>query len=201
MPGYPRSRDWPLSAEQHPPLGAIAIKLNQRWVAWVDVADQPLVAGYTWHVHKAKGRDLRYAQTNIAVADGRRRRQRTVQMHRLILGVKGQIDHIEHREKDRVVDNRRSNIRPCTNRQNSFNQRKLRTREAASIFKGVTWSRYAWQARIRLNDRHSISLGFYREEAHAALAYDLRAVKERGDYALTNFPVPGSTNWIYGPEQ
>ncbi|HKV10730.1 MAG TPA: hypothetical protein VJ725_21495 [Thermoanaerobaculia bacterium] len=39
--------------------------------------------------------------------------------------------------------------------------------------------------------------GSYPEEALAAYAYDLAAVKAFGDHAQTNFPVPGSTAWIY----
>jgi len=120
-------------------------------------------------------------------------------MHRLVLPTAEgfEVEHRKHRGDIQVVDNRRSNLRPATDSQNQGNSRK--PANCSSIFKGVTWdrARSKWQSRLMV-DRRTRHQGRFAVEGFAALAYDLAAVKQFGEFALTNFPVPGSTNWIFG---
>lgn len=142
--------------------------------ALVDEADLPLIAGYKWRVQR-QGR-LFYA---VACTG----RTTSVLMHRLILGAeKGQsVDHAN----SAGLDNRRKNIRICTNAQNMMNVRK--TRGEHSRFKGVGKSKDSrkWVARI-MRDGREMHLGTFDDERSAARKYDHTAVKLFGEFARTN---------------
>ena len=104
-------------------------------------------------------------------------------MHRVIAGAeRGQkVDHINRDP----LDNRRVNLRLCSQHQNLLN--KPGNPEALSPYKGVSWHKYAWVARITLN-RKTKWLGYFRSQEEAALAYDEAAREIFGEFALLNFP-------------
>lgn len=132
---------------------------------------------------------------------GRKRQEdrKKIWMHREIMraGIGVRVDHKEHKEDELFVDNRKENLRVATAQQNQNNKRK--ERGCSSPFKGVSLIKGTdrWEAYIS-HCGHRIHLGRFRVEAHAAYVYDLTAVKLFGEFALTNFPVPGSTSWLYG---
>lgn len=104
-------------------------------------------------------------------------------MHRIIVDAPAGmvVDHINHD----ALDNRRANLRVCTQSQNLGNQiRKL----GSSKYKGVSWHKAAqkWHARIQKNDAH-VSLGLFDSETDAARAYDSAAREHFGEFALCNF--------------
>lgn len=103
-----------------------------------------------------------------------------VGLHRLIMRTpKGMVtDHINCDK----LDNRRSNLRVCTNRQNILGQKV--SKDNTSGYKGVSWSRgmKKWRAAISVNYK-KIILGHFSEITDAAEAY-LRAAKlHYGAYA------------------
>ena len=106
-------------------------------------------------------------------------------MHRVVLGAQDgqQIDHINGDN----LDNRRANLRFCSNAQNQYHKRPQRS--GTSMFKGVSFHKHhgKWQARITYSG-HTYQLGSFADERLAAIAYDVKAHELFGEFALTNFP-------------
>jgi hypothetical protein len=113
-------------------------------------------------------------------------------LHRMIIDVPGgmMVDHINGNR----LDNRRCNLRVCTNRQNCQNQTIAR-KDNTSGYKGVSYSRRhrkwrAWIAAgsLRSNGtRKNVSLGYFADAADAARAYDAAARLHFGEFARCNF--------------
>lgn len=106
-----------------------------------------------------------------------------VSMHRELCGFpKGMIvDHINHN----TLDNRRSNLRVVTKRQNNMNRYKSQGK--SSKYKGVCLykARNKWVASIKYNGI-ARCLGYYENEKDAAAAYNQAANVMFGEYALLN---------------
>lgn len=121
---------------------------------------------------------------------GHRRTQKTVLMHRIILGKSGLVDHIN----GDTLDNRRKNLRPASRSQNGANQ-KVRSSNRSG-FKGVNWKKPGpnfkknptgkWAARISLDNRR-IHIGYFSTAEEAAKAYDTAAKTHFGEFAKPNF--------------
>lgn len=88
-----------------------------------------------------------------------------------ILGIRPPLvaDHLNHD----TLDNRRSNLRPCTQSDNMLN--RLASRNNTSGFRGVTWSKELckWRAKVRIR-KQLFHLGYFLEKEQAA-----RAVREK----------------------
>lgn len=154
------------------------IRLSQNKIAKIDDADFSLISVHNWHAVEDHGNF--YAYTNVKI-DGKRTIR---QMHRLIMAApKGiQVDHIN----GDGLDNRRSNLRLCTQTQNA---RNCRVRAVSkSKFKGILWvtKRGKWRARISAANKRLYS-GYFDTEIAAAKRYDEMARKHHGDFARTNF--------------
>lgn len=78
----------------------------------VDNIDIPNVKKHKWHIEKSNHHNLYYA---VCTQNGH-----TLRMHRLLLPDSIQVDHINHNG----LDNRRENLRPCNNRENSCNKKQ-----------------------------------------------------------------------------
>lgn len=143
------------------------IPLTQGQHALVDDEDYEFLNQFKWCAHKAPGYDVYYAvRTHCCeIKDGKRINKR-IAMHRLIMDApKGlEVDHI-----NRVgTDNRKSNLRIVTRRQNSHNTPKRGT----SKYKGVWWNKSAkkWQSQTQINNK-IIRIGFFDSEKEAFEAY------------------------------
>lgn len=172
------------------------IPLTRGFRALVDDGDYEALSQHTWCV------TILMAPRRLAAAM-RKEGCRSILMHREIMAAPGgvQVDHIHHPDLEaKVIDNRRGNLRLASQSQNLGNARKLTG--GTSLFKGVWFNkvRNKWYAGIAVSGKRQ-HLGSFTVEAYAALTYDLAAVRLFGDFALTNFPVPGSTNWIFGPTE
>jgi hypothetical protein len=90
-------------------------------------------------------------------------------------------DHINHDK----LDNRRINLRSCTNQQNHMN--KSSNKDSTSKYLGVSWHKNAnkWQSSIRFNGKQ-IHLGIFNNEQDAAKAYNLKAIELFGEFSNLN---------------
>jgi hypothetical protein len=146
-------------------------------VVLVDDEDYELASSRTWCVWERQKEGCRpdgpyavsYKRTNG--------RAGTLFMHQLLTGYP-QTDH----HNGNGLDNRRSNLRPTTTAQNSYNSRpQIGT---SSRFKGVTWHKQArrWQASIKFDGKFRY-LGLFVSEEDAAAAYAAAALELQGEYA------------------
>jgi hypothetical protein len=105
-----------------------------------------------------------------------------VYMHRLLLGATNFSTKVDHINKNRA-DNRKENLRICTNVQNSYNARKTSS-PTTSKYKGVSFdkSRSKWVAYIRA-DRKSRFLGRFNTEKEAYDARVIASLHLHGDFA------------------
>ena len=164
----------------------IAIPLTHGLVALIDAEDYKLVSKHKWHAKICATRPgLIYAATN----ETQNGKQRTIRLHRLLLNIidpKIFVDHINHNG----LDNRKENLRICTNTQNCRNAKK-RLANGASKFKGVSWSKRCnkFHAAIQINKQYK-HIGYFTSELEAAKAYDKVAKTYFGEFAYLNFAPP-----------
>ena len=133
----------------------------------VDAEDYMLLNSLAWHVNSAG-----YAKHGTNTL-----------MHRLIMDAPAGyvVDHIN----GNPLDNRKSNLRICTQAENLRNQRKTHAQRSAR-YKGVSITRNGkWRARITLNQKW-YSLGHYATPEEAAVAYNEAAKELHGEYACLN---------------
>jgi len=147
-------------------------------IVLVDDEDHECLSQWNWHFCNG------YAQRVCGIGGPTAKYKRFhVLMHRQIMGDIESVfyDHINGNK----LDNRKANLRPCTNAQNQANQ-KIKT-GGTSKYKGVCWHKRKqhWLATIRL-DGKLYNLGAYDDEKVAATAYDRVANFFHGEFAKTN---------------
>lgn len=111
-------------------------------------------------------------------------------LHRLItMAPAGKV--VDHIDGD-PLNNRRSNLRVCTQSGNQRNRRKTKN-PTSSKYKGVWFAKAAahtakpWRANLRINGRMTY-VGSYPTEIEAARGYDAAAIAHYGAFASLNFP-------------
>jgi len=151
------------------------IKLSSGRIAIVDNEDYENLKNYHWYFSNG------YARRN-AVKDGKRIQ---ITMHRQLMGfpVGFQIDHIDQNK----LNNQKSNLRVCTNAQNSMN-RKVQANNKYGL-KGVFFDKYTNKYRARINYKgKTIYLGRHKDIKDAGISYDKKALELFGEFAFLNFP-------------
>lgn len=155
------------------------IVLSKGCEALVDKEDYDILNQFKWCVTPTG-----YAIRNARRSEGHRKR---ILMHRVIIDApKGmQVDHING---DRL-DNRKVNLRLCTNQQNSCN--RGRQSNNTSGYKGVSFLEFnskgyklrkPWVAKIAVEGK-PISLGMYATAGEASQAYAKAATKYHKEFA------------------
>jgi hypothetical protein len=153
--------------------GVAEVVLSDGSIALVDVADLPLVAGYTWKPSKSGERGLVYARAWI---DGS-----LVRMHRLILGALSR-DLVDHKNGN-TLDNRRENLRLTDHSGNAANRF---ARVSRTGFKGV-YPMPSGRFRAQINVRgRALWLGSHATPERAAAAYASAAAHHFGAFANTD---------------
>ena len=120
--------------------------------------------------------------TNVKIGD----KYKKVSMHRMIMNPP-QDKVVDHINGDKL-DNRRSNLRICTQKENTRNRKSHKG--SISEYKGVTFikelKKRKWFAYIHLDGKRK-NIGTFKTEEEAARAYDYYAKKHFGEYARLNF--------------
>lgn len=129
---------------------------NETARAIIDAEDIDKLAGFKW------GLSDKYHVRGSRMNNGKREQ---IKLHRLITNVpKGLcVDHIN----GNPLDNRKSNLRICTQTQNSYNSARQKNNKSGCL--GVFQRGNRWEARIMVN-RKVIYLGLFptKEEAISA---------------------------------
>ena len=157
------------------------IPLTQGKYAIVDRADYQTLSRHTWYAQKSRKKNLVYYSARRDEWVPAKKRTKGVLMHRQIMGLgkydnRIVVDHANHN----ALDNRRSNLRKCTQQNNCFN-RKARGGKT-SKYKGVHYRKNEkkWVAELRVH------LGYFNTQEEAAIAYNKAAELNFGEFAYLN---------------
>jgi len=166
----------------------IALPLTKGLYTIIDVDMWSSVKPYKWAAHRTKGSSIWYARRGKRVLRPSGKRVITaINLHRVVAGANEYAQKVDHINGN-GLDNRRSNLRVCSNMENNHN-RHAPSRSRTGFF-GVKWMKKLnkWQAAIK-NDGKWIYLGIYSDVRDAAMAYDRAVIQMRGPIAATNFPL------------
>jgi len=90
------------------------------------------------------------------------------------------VDHINHN----TLDNRRCNLRVCTQNQNRYNLNLRKNNQSG--YKGVSFKHNHWEVQLK-KDKKYIYGGSFKDKIEAAKAYDKKAKELFGEFAKLNF--------------
>lgn len=165
-------------------MSSIEIPLTRGKFAIIDRDDLEFIMRYDWVYSKSGGPRSEYARSS-----GRR----CIRMHSYIMNCpEGMV--VDHKNGD-GLDNRKSNLRICTDLQNRSNQRKKLS--TINKYKGIkkrpngNWTVYI------SHDNKRICAGTFDTELKAALAYDKKAIELKGEFANLNFKVAEGFKLVY----
>lgn len=152
------------------------IKLTQNRVAIVDDDDFERLNQYKWHAYM--NRNTFYAIRQISKINGEKA---TISMHREIMNTPKDIQ-IDHKFGN-GLDNRKDNLRLCTQQENRFNQKNPNKNNKLGI-KGIRWYKRTmkFQAKIQVYGK-TIHLGYFNVSGDADSAYRKAEEKYFGKFA------------------
>ncbi len=155
--------------------GAKLIPLTKGKFAIVDGEDYEELNQYKWCANKS-------GRTYYAI---RRKGSKWIRMHRQILKAPPHLvcDHVDHDG----LNNRKVNLRLCTQVQNCRNRRPRKG--GTSKYIGVIFDKQtrSFSAKIGVNHK-KIWLGRFKSEDEAARVRDRKAIEVHGEFASLNFP-------------
>jgi hypothetical protein len=156
------------------------IQLTKGKVAIVDDEDFEYLNQWKWHIKKS-GNNY-YAIKHVKKSVGTPTKK--ILLHRFLLNVYNSDLHIDHINND-SLDNRKINLRICTNSQNQMNRGK--SCNNTSGYKGVTYHKRQnkFNAYITHNKK-TVYLGSHLDPVDAAKAYNEAAIKFHGEFAKLN---------------
>lgn len=153
----------------------LKITLSQGKFSLIDEEDFERVNQYKWHLFKSSNKE--YAATNMKING----KVKVIKLHRFLLNAPKGIE-VDHKNGD-GLDNRKINIRLCTDAENSHNRKISKNK---SGYKGVfirpNGKCFAY---ISVNNKR-IHLGEFTNPKDAARTYNKAALKYHGEFANLN---------------
>jgi hypothetical protein len=149
------------------------IPLTQGKVAKVDDEDVIFLCQWKWHYSASDG----YAKTNMHTRNGKR----VIGMHRLLQPALPELyQEVDHINGDKL-DNRKSNLRTVTRRQNSLNRPLPKTNKSG--YRGVAWNKKTgrWRAIFKFRGKQ-VHVGYFDDPAEAHKAYLAALPEEMRQY-------------------
>jgi len=143
----------------------------------IDSEDYELVSKYKWTIWSHGKSGTLYATTNF--------NGETHLLHRFILGLKKHSKFIGDHKDGNGLNNCRSNLRICTQKDNSKNQKVSKL--SVTGFRGVHWYKAysCYMVQITVNYQ-KIFIGYFKDKIEAAKAYNEVASKHHGEFAKLN---------------
>lgn len=160
------------------------IPLTQGYEAIVDDEDFEELNQYKWQANK-KSSGV-YAHRTKRYGIRKQNKKQHFHMHRIIMKAKSG-EYVDHINGD-TLDNRKENLRICSNAENGRNHNGQPKQRKYSQYKGVkknTQANNSWSARITVN-RKEIYLGSFKTEEDAAKAYNIASKKYHGKFGRKN---------------
>lgn len=140
---------------------------------WFDKEDYDKIKDYCWSYN-----NVGYLYTTLY--NGPKAKNKKILLHRLIMDFPKNkvVDHINHDK----TDNRKSNLRICTMKENAMNKSQLKSNKSGEI--GVSYSkeRNKWIARIGYSGK-SKTLGYFITKEEAIKARKEAEEKYFGEFA------------------
>ena len=141
----------------------------------IDRKNHKKIKGYKWRLDKVGKRGF-YVIGYVTKMNNTR-------LHRFLLNAPKdmQVDHIN----GITLDNRESNLRLCTSKENRCNNKKHKNN--TSGFKGVCYHKRdnKWHSQITMNMK-KIHLGYFTDKIEAAKVYNDAAIKYHREFARLN---------------
>jgi len=161
---------------------------NYHLPAIVDDEDYERCVKYKWYAHEV-GKSTKTIYVQRPTYNKITKKKSTQFLHNFILGENINGGGIDHKFSN-GLDNRKTEIRFCTQSQNAANQRKKQN--CLCLFKGVTKrknGKYVSQIKFK---GIVIHLGTFIYPCEAALVYNKKAIELFGEFSRINFYVYGA---------
>ena len=145
----------------------------------IDDEDLPKVIKFKWFVLNCRNKKYIHCHSTTD------KHRKTIRLHRLITNAPSNlvVDHIN----GDTLDNRKANLRICTNKENCWNQSLRKNNKTG--FKGVLIEKRnllsPYYSTIRIGNSRKY-LGAFKTPIEAAKAYNEAALKYHGEFANLN---------------
>lgn len=149
------------------------IVLSQDKVAIVDDEDFEKLSKFLWHYNEKKpGHGYAQGTKHLCKIEGKYR-SKTIYMHREVLPIDMEVDHIN----GDTLDNRKENLRPADRTLRGRN--RASRKNSSSSYPGVHFHKLSgkWRAQIKVNGK-TISLGLHKTQEEARDRREAYIVKE-----------------------